>query len=35
MIKGIKICGISDSKTLNFILNHSTSTKICGLHSKL
>ena len=22
MIKGIKICGVSDSETLNYILNH-------------
>ena len=30
MIKGIKICGISDSKTLNFILNHSTPPQFVG-----
>ena len=30
MIKGIKICGISDSKTLNFILNHSNPPKFVG-----
>ena len=30
MIKGIKICGISDSKTLNFTLNHSHPPKFVG-----
>ena len=30
MIKGIKICGISDSKTLNFILNHSSPPQFVG-----
>ena len=30
MIKGIKICGISDSKTLNFTLNHSNPPKFVG-----
>ena len=30
MIKGIKICGISDSKTLNFILNHSNPPQFVG-----
>ena len=30
MIKGIKICGISDYKTLNFILNHSNPPKFVG-----
>ena len=30
MIKGIKICGISDSKTLSFILNHSHPAKFVG-----
>ena len=30
MIKGIKICGVSDSKTLNFILNHPHPPKFIG-----
>ena len=30
MIKGIKICGISDTKTLNFILNHSNPPQFVG-----
>ena len=30
MIKGIKICGISDSKILNFILNHSNPPQFVG-----
>ena len=30
MIKGIKICGISDPKTLNFILNHPYPSKFVG-----
>ena len=30
MIKGVKICGISDSKTLNYILNHKYPPKFIG-----
>ena len=30
MIKGIKICGVSDSKTLNFILSHPHPPKFIG-----
>ena len=30
MIKGIKICGISDRKTLNYIINHSYPPKFIG-----
>jgi len=30
MIKGLKICGISDSKTLNYILNHSNPPNFIG-----
>ena len=30
MIKGIKICGISDTKILNFILNHSNPPQFVG-----
>ena len=30
MIKGIKICGISDLKTLNYILNHAFPPKFVG-----
>ena len=30
MIKGIKICGISDPKTLNYIINHSYPPKFIG-----
>jgi len=30
MIKGLKICGISDSKTLNYILNHPHPPKFIG-----
>ena len=30
MIKGIKICGVSDSKTLDFILNHPYPPKFIG-----
>ena len=30
MIKGIKICGISDLKTLNYIINHSYPPKFIG-----
>ena len=30
MIKGLKICGISDSKTLNYILNHPFPPKFIG-----
>ena len=30
MIKGSKICGISDSKTLNYIINHQYSPKFIG-----
>ena len=30
MIKGLKICGVSDPKTLNFILNHPHPPKFIG-----
>ena len=30
MIKGVKICGVSDSKTLNFILNHTYPPNFIG-----
>ena len=30
MIKGLKICGISDSKTLNYILNHNQRPTMIG-----
>ena len=30
MIKGLKICGVSDPKTLNYILNHSYPPKFIG-----
>ncbi len=30
MIKGLKICGISDPRTLNYILNHSNPPKFIG-----
>ena len=30
MIKGIKICGVSDLVTLNFILNHKYPPKFVG-----
>ena len=30
MIKGLKICGVSDSKTLNYILNHQYPPKFIG-----
>ena len=30
MIKGLKICGVSDSKTLNFILNHPNPPNFIG-----
>ena len=30
MIKGLKICGISDPKTLNYILNHPHPSKFIG-----
>ena len=30
MIKGCKICGISDSDTLNFIVNHNNPPKFIG-----
>ena len=30
MIKGLKICGISDLKTLNYILNHPYPPKFIG-----
>ena len=30
MIKDLKICGISDPKTLNFILNHPFTPKFVG-----
>ena len=30
MIKGLKICGVSDPKTLNFILNHDHKPMMIG-----
>ncbi len=30
MIKGLKICGISDPKTLNYILNHRYKPSMIG-----
>ena len=30
MIKGVKICGISDTKTLNYVLNHPYPPKFLG-----
>ena len=30
MIKGLKICGVSDPKTLNFILNHNQRPAMIG-----
>ncbi len=30
MIKGLKICGVSDSKTLNFIVNHPYPATLIG-----
>ena len=30
MIKDVKICGISDSKTLNYILNHKYPPRFLG-----
>ena len=30
MIKGIKICGVSDSKTLNYLLSHPYPPKFIG-----
>ncbi len=33
MIKGIKICGVSDLVTLNFILNHKYPPKFVGFIS--
>ena len=30
MIKGLKICGISDPKTLGYILNHAYPPKFLG-----
>ena len=30
MIKGLKICGISDPKTLDYILNHPNPPKFLG-----
>ena len=30
MIKGLKICGVSDPKTLDFILNHPHPPKFIG-----
>ena len=30
MIKGCKICGISDSETLNYIINHKYPPKFIG-----
>ena len=33
MIRGLKICGVSDRKTLNFILNHPHPPKFIGFIS--
>ena len=30
MMRGLKICGISDPKTLNYILNHQNPPKFIG-----
>ena len=30
MIKGLKICGVSDPETLNYILNHPSPPKFIG-----
>ena len=30
MIKGLKICGVSDSKTLKYILNHNHKPTMIG-----
>ena len=30
MIKGLKICGVSDSKTLDFIINHPNPPEFIG-----
>ena len=30
MIKGLKICGISDSETLDYILNHNHKPRMIG-----
>ena len=30
MIKGVKICGVSDLETLNFIINHKNPPKFIG-----
>ena len=30
MIRGIKICGVSDEETLNFITNHAQPSKFVG-----
>ena len=30
MIKGLKICGVSDPKTLNYILNHPNPPRFIG-----
>ena len=30
MVKGIKICGVSDKETLEYILNHSNPPKFIG-----
>ena len=30
MIKGLKICGVSDLKTLNYILNHNFKPTMIG-----
>ena len=30
MIKGLKICGVSDPKTLNYILNHNQKPTMIG-----
>ena len=35
MIKGLKICGISDPKTLNYILNHTHKPPNDWFHNKL
>ena len=33
MVKGIKICGVSDLETLNYILNHKFPPKFVGFIS--
>ena len=35
MIKNLKICGISDPKTLNYILNHPFPPKFIGFITKV